>query len=194
MPDSFDSGKMKSSVDDDRLVIQRRTYRSGDFVHVVFSLFAAVFAILVLVIAISNGTLFDRFATPLVIFALVTYGYFGVTRIVNRRTVTVCHGRITAKDGPLPQFIRTIDTDLGDLERLSVESSNRWTFPPISTYRVYSVHALQGPNLFRRLPTEGEATYALAKINAFVGSGGGSDTTGSGGMSEPSSGDSIGPP
>ncbi len=194
MPDSFDPGKMKSSVDDDGLVIQRRTYRSGDFVHVVFSLFAAVFAILVLVIAISNGTLFDGFVTPLVIFALVAYGYFGATRIVNRRTVTVCHGHITAKDGPLPQFIRTIDTDLGDLERLSVESSKRWTFPPISTYRVYSVHPLQGPNLFWRLPTEGEATYALVKINAFVGSAGGSDTTGSAGTSEPSSGDSIGPP
>jgi hypothetical protein len=52
MADSFDPGKMKSSVDDDGIVIQRRTYRSGDFVHVVFSLFAAVFAILVLVIAI----------------------------------------------------------------------------------------------------------------------------------------------
>lgn len=128
------------------------------------------------------------------VLALVAYGYFGVTRVANRRTVTVCRGHVTAKDGPLPQFIRTIDTDLGDLERLSVESSKRWTFPPISAYRVYSVHTLQGPNLFRRLPTEGEAMYASATIKAFVGSGGGSETTGSGGTSEPSSGDSNVPP
>jgi hypothetical protein len=168
MPDAPSSGKMMSSVEDGVLTIQRRTYRSGDFVHVIFSLFAALFAVLFLIIAIANDTLFDSLSAPIVIIALTAYGYFGLTRLVNRRTVTVDNGYITAKDGPVPQFVRTIDSDMADLGRLSVDSSKRWAFPPISTYRVYEVIVEAGPDLFRRLPTEDEAEYVVSKIEAFT--------------------------
>lgn len=168
MSDSPGPGKMTSSVENGVLTIQRRTYRSGDFVHVIFSFFAAVFAVLFLVIAVANATLFDSFSVPVVIIVLASYGYFGLTRLVNRRTVAVSAGRVTAKDGPFPLFIRIIDSDLGDLGRLSVESSKRWTFPAISTYRVYEAATENGPDLFRRLPSQDEAEYAVARIAAFT--------------------------
>jgi len=168
MPDSIDPGKMTSSVDNGVLTIRRRTYRSGDFVHVIFSFFATVFAVLFLIIAISNDTLFDGLSVPIVIIVLAAYGYFGLTRLVNRRTVTVDIGRIRAKDGPVPQLIRTIDADVADVGQLSVESSKRWTFPPISTYRVYRVATEDGSDLFRRLPTEDEAQYVVQKMRAFA--------------------------
>ncbi len=172
MSESFDPGKMTSSVDDGLLTITRRTYRSGDFVHVVFSFFAAMFAILFFLIVVANDTLFDGPSAPIVIIVLASYGYFGMTRLVNRRKVTVSRGVVTARDGPFPLFIRTIDSDIGDLGRLSAESSRRWTFPPISTYRVYSAHTERGPDLFRRLPSRDEAAYAVATIQAFVGQSG----------------------
>jgi hypothetical protein len=172
MPDSIDPGKMTSSVDNGVLTLRRRTYRSGDFVHAIFSFFATVFAVLFLIIAISVGTLFDGPSVPIVIIVLAAYGYFGLTRLLNSRTVTVDNGRIRAKDGPMPQLIRTIDADVADVGELSVESSKRWTFPPISTYSVYRVATEAGPDLFRRLPTEDEARYVVAKVKAFNRSSG----------------------
>jgi hypothetical protein len=169
MPDAPSSGKMMSSVEDGVLTIQRRTYRSGDFVHVIFSFFAALFAVLFFAIAIANKTLFDGLATPIVIVGLAAYGYFGLTRLVNRRVVSVTTGRITAMDGPLPQFMRSIDADIADVGPISVESSKRWTFPIISSYQVYEVAATSGPDLFRRLRSVGEAEYAVSKIEAFTG-------------------------
>lgn len=172
MSDAFGPGKMMSSVDDGVLTIQRRTYRSGDFVHVIFSGFAVLFAVLFLYMGIAFGTLFDALTFPIVILLLLAYGYFGVTRLVDRRTVTVSQGVVTARDGPLPLLVRTIDSNISDLGRLSVESSPRWTFPPIMTYRVYSAHTENGPDLFRRLRSRGEAAFAVATIQAFVGSSG----------------------
>jgi len=169
MPDAPSSGKMMSSVEDGVLTIQRRTYRSGDFVHVIFSFFAALFAVLFLIIAIANDTLVDGLSIPIVIIALTAYGYFGLTRLVNRRVVTVSKARVTAKDGPLPQFIRSIDADIADAGPISVESSKRWTFPIISSYQVYGVAAASGPDLFRRLRSGGEAEYVVSKIEAFTG-------------------------
>lgn len=168
MPDAPDSGTMRSSVDEGTLTIQRRTYRSGDFVHVIFSAFAAVFAILIFVMAVANDTLFDGIVTPIVIGALSVYGYFGATRLVNSRVITVTTDRVTAKDGPLPQFVRTIDSDIADIEPISVESSKRWTFPMITSYRVYAVATADGPDLFRHLRSEDEAEYALSNIEAIT--------------------------
>jgi hypothetical protein len=165
---SFNPGKMASSVEDGVLTLQRRTYRSGDFVHVVFSIVAAFFAGMFLLITVANGTLFDGFFIPGVIMALAWYGYFGLTRLMNRRTVTIHNGHVTAKDGPLPQFVRSIDTSLEDLGPLSVKSSKRWTFPPISAFVIHNAHTQRGPDLFRRLPTEDEARYAVARIESFA--------------------------
>lgn len=168
MDRSLQPGKMTASVDAGVLIIQRRTYRSADFVHVIFSMFAAVFAILFLVIAVSNGTLFDGFATPIVILALIAYAYFGVTRIVDRRTVTVTLGRITARDGPLPLFMRTLDTDVADYGDIEVRSATRYTFPLISKYRLHYVGGEMAPDLFRRLRERDEAEFAAARISVFL--------------------------
>ncbi len=168
MPDAPSSGKMMSSVEDGVLTIQRRTYRSGDFVHVIFSFFAALFAVLFLVIAIAKDTLFDGLSIPIVIIALTAYGYFGITRLVNRRTVTVSKARVTAKDGPLPQFVRSVKAEPDDYGKVAVRSAMRFAFPPISKYRLYYVGGEMAPDLFRRLRSEDEAKYAEAAITAFA--------------------------
>jgi hypothetical protein len=138
-------------------------------VHVIFASLAAVFAVLVLSIALTHGTLSDNLATPLAIAGAAAYAYFGLTRIVNRRTVRVSHGRLTASDGPVPQPGRRIDRDLETLVPLSVESSTRLTFPIMTRYRTYRVDARSGPDVFRRLPTRSEAVYVLSEIEAFTG-------------------------
>lgn|GEM_PF-3143154 len=166
---SPDPGKMISSVDDGVLTIRRRTYRPGDFVHVIFAFFAAVFALLFLFISLTRGTLLNTVMIPLAIVALVGYAYFGLTRVVNRRTVRVSQGRLTASDGPMPQFGRRIDGDLEVLAPFSVESSMRFTFPMMTTYRNYRVDARRGPDLFRRLPTRSEADSVLSAIESFTG-------------------------
>ncbi|MEN8234875.1 MAG: hypothetical protein ABFR89_08135 [Actinomycetota bacterium] len=168
MDETFDKGKMTSSVENGVLTITRRTYRSGDFTHILFSGFAALFAVLFLWIAIANDTLFDGISAPIVILVLLGYGYFGLTRIVNRRTVTVGDGRVTAKDGPLPQFVRSVDADLGEYGKVEARSAMRFTFPPISKYRLYYVGGEMAPDLFRRLPTEDEAKYVVARYRAFT--------------------------
>lgn len=168
MLDVPSSGKMMSSVEDGVLTIQLRTYRSGDFVHVIFSFFAALFAVLFLIIAIANDTLFDGLSIPIVIIALTAYGYFGLTRPVNRRTVTVSKARVAARDGPLPQFARSVKAELDDYGRVRVRSAMRFTFPPISRYRLYYVGGEMAPDLFRRLRSEDEAKYAAAAITAFA--------------------------
>ncbi|MFV9672342.1 MAG: hypothetical protein ACNYZH_03885 [Acidimicrobiia bacterium] len=170
MIDSLEPGKMTSSVDDGILTITRRTYRSGDFVHVIFGFFAALFGFLFLWIAIANSTLFDGFVTPVVIVALVAYGYFGLARIVNRRTVRVGNGRVAAKDGPLPQLMRSVDADQGEYGPVEVRSAMRFTFPPTSKYRLYYVGGEIAPDLFRRLRDEDEAKYVVARYLAFTSS------------------------
>ena len=168
MTEYVDPGKMTSSVEDGILTITRRTYRSGDFTHIIFSFFAALFGFLFIWIAIANSTLFDGFATPIVILALLTYGYFGLTRIVNRRTVRVGNGRVAAKDGPFPQFIRSVDADQGEYGQIEVRSATRLTFPPTSKYRLYYVGGEIGPDLFRRLRDGDEAKYAFSVCRAFT--------------------------
>lgn len=166
--DGFDPGKMTSSVAHDTLTLERRSWRSGDGAHVVFSALLLVFGLLVLAIAIQNGTLFDGPVTPILVLAGFGYGYFGLTRMVNRRTVTVATGRITARDGPLPLFVRTVDTDLESYGKVEVRSAMRLTFPPTSRYRLYYVGGETAPDLFRRLPTEDEAKHAVARIRSFT--------------------------
>jgi len=165
---------MTSSVDDGVLTIRRRTYRPGDLVHVLFGGIAALVAVLLGVIATTNSTLTSGLATPAVIAAAAAYAYFALTRVVNRRTVTVRGGRVTAKDGPLPQFVRSVDAPIDEYGKTTVRSVMRFTFPPTHRYRLYSVGGDTAPDLFRRLPTEDEAKYAAARYNAFT-SGSGSD-------------------
>lgn len=168
MDEPFGKGKMDSTVRDGVLTITRRTYRSGDFVHILFSAFATLFGLTFLWIAIENDTLFDGASTLIVILVLLVYGYFGLTRIVNRRIVQIANGRITARDGPLPQLVRFVDADLAEYGKVRTRSAMRFTFPPTSKYRLYYVGGEVGPDLFRRLREEDEAKYAVARIRSFL--------------------------
>jgi hypothetical protein len=150
---------------DGSVTVSRRTYRSGDFTHIIFSALATIMGLLVLWIAIDSGTVFDGIATPLVVGALLAYGYFGLTRITNRRTVTVDRGRIVAKDGPLPQFVRSLDAAIDEYGTVEVRSATRFTFPPISRYRLWYVGGQMSPDLFRRLPSEEEAECIRAIVS-----------------------------
>ena len=164
----FDPGKMTSTVTTGGLTVERPTWRSGDWVHVLFSALLLVLGLVILATAIRNDTLFDGVTTPALILASVGYAYFGLTRIVNRRTVTVTTDRITAKDGPLPILVRSVNADLDAYGKAKVRSAMRFTFPPTSRYRLYYVGGEMAPDLFRRLPTEDEAKYAVARIRSFT--------------------------
>lgn len=166
--DRVDPGKMTSSIIGDTLTVERRSWRSGDVVHVVFSFLLLILGLLIAVIAIQNGTFFDGAVTPVLVVASLGYGYFGLTRLVNRRTVTVTPDRLTARDGPLPLFVRTVNTDLESYGKVAARSAMRFTFPPTSRYRLYYVGGEIAPDLFRRLPTEDEAKYAVARIRSFT--------------------------
>lgn len=164
----FDPGRMTSTVTNGVLTVERPAWRTGDWVHVLFSGLLLVLGLVILTAAVRNDTLFDGLTTPTVIGASIGYAYFGLTRIINRRTVTVTADGITANDGPLPIFVRSVDTDLNTYGKVEVRSAMRFTFPPTSRYRLYYVGGETPPDLFRRLPTEDEAKYAVARIRSFV--------------------------
>lgn len=154
--------------EDGSVTVSRRTYRSGDFVHVVFSTLTTVMGLLFLWIAIANATLFDDFATSIVILVIVGYGYFGLTRITNSRTVVISEGRITARDGPLPQFVRSVDANALDYRDVAVRSAMRFTFPPIQRYKLWYVGSKGQVDLFRRLPSEEEAKVTQAVVTKAI--------------------------
>jgi hypothetical protein len=159
---------MTSTVTNGELTVERRSWRSGDWVHVLFSALLLVLGLVILATAIRNDTLLEGLTTPALILASIGYAYFGLTRIVNRRTVTVTAERVTAKDGPLPIFVRSVNTDLDAYGKVELRSAMRFTFPPTSRYRLYYVSGEMAPDLFRRLPTEDEARYAVARIRSIT--------------------------
>ena len=154
--------------EDGKVTISRRSYRSGDFVQILFGFFAGLFGVTFLWISIDAGTLFDGVVSPIVILVLLGYAYFGATRITNRRTVVIADGRISAKDGPLPQFVRSVDTSIPDYGNVTTRSASRFTFPPTHRYALWYVGAKGRVDLFRRLPEENEAKVIQAVVAKAV--------------------------
>ena len=154
----------------DRLTITVRARRSGDSAHYVLGALGTVFGLLILLIALGNGTLFDSWATlPLVIGGLV-YGWFALTRLINRRVVTIDCEMLTVTEGPLPTFSSQVEVPMADMGKVTTRDERRWV-PPLQWYGVSHVEAegLRSP-LFKALEPD-DASRVRAAIVSFVSVG-----------------------
>ena len=86
---------------DGMLTVSVRTFRTGDLMHYVFGALATLFALTVLWIGASNGTLLDSPVTVPLIVAGIAYGWFALTRRLNRRVLTADSATLTVSDSPL---------------------------------------------------------------------------------------------
>jgi hypothetical protein len=142
-----------------------RTYRPGDWAHYALAIPGLALGLLILWIAITRGTLFESWATPVAILALLAYAWFALTKKVNRRTVTLDAERLRAADGPLPSLARTIDVPVDQVRKVEVNQVTRLTMPPVSRVKTYDVDASGVPgHIFKRLPTREEADALKAGL------------------------------
>ncbi len=153
---------------DGTLTVSVRTFRTGDFMHYVFGALATLFAGLVFWIGAANGTLFDSFATVPVIIAGFAYGWFALTRRMNRRVLTADAETLAVHDGPLFSLARPIDVPVGDVGTISSRKERRWV-PPLSWYDVRHLEASGLPRaLFRNLSFEEDADRIRAALVSFL--------------------------
>ena len=148
----------------------KRTYRPGDWAHYALAIPGFALGLFILWIAITRGTLFESWATPVVIVVLVAYAWFALTKKVNRRTVTLDAEGLRASDGPLPSLARKIDVPVGQVGKIQVNQVTRLTMPPVSRVKTYDVDAAGvAGHLFKRLPTREEADVLKAGLgNALI--------------------------
>lgn len=152
---------------EDFLSITMRTYRSGDWVHYIFGALTTGFALLIVAIGISNGTLFDSWITLLVALGGIAYGWFAITRFANHKVLTIAGDLLTVKHTPLPAFSRSIEVPLADLGRVVARQERIW-IPPLQWHQVSHLEAtgMSSP-LFAALDPE-DANRIRAAIVAFL--------------------------
>ena len=153
---------------DATLTVSVRTFRTGDLMHYVFAALATVVAVTVLWIGATNGTLLDSFVTVPLILAALAYGWFALTRLFNRRVLTVDAGTLTVSDGPLFSLAPDIELAVGDVGTITSRKERRWV-PPISWYEVRHLEAVGAPDpLFRNLTFEEDADRIRAALVSFL--------------------------
>ena len=151
------------------LVISRSTRRPGDLAHFVLAPIGVALGGVVLFVGLQRGTLFDSWFTVVLLLAVGGYGWFALTRAVNRRTLTLGVGGLSVMDGPCPSLARRINAGVDEVGEIKARSSMRFTFPMISRYRVHHVEASGvEPPLFRSLADEAEATRIQAALVSFL--------------------------
>ena len=103
----------------------------------------------------------DSWFTPVAILALLAYGWFALTKKVNRRTITVDSERLRAWDGPLYSLARKISVPVEEVGRLETNRRSTLTMPPTQIVRTFSVDArgVRG-HIIKKLPTKEEADKA----------------------------------
>jgi hypothetical protein len=153
---------------DDTLTVSVRTFRTGDGMHYLFGALATVFAGLVLWIGAANGTLLDSFVTVPLIIAGLAYGWFALTRRINRRVLTAHTETLTVSNGPLFSLARSIEVPVGDVGTITSRKERRWV-PPLSWYDVRHIEA-SGPSsaLFRNLSFEEDADRIRAAVVSYL--------------------------
>lgn len=163
-----ESAGIKIDRNGDSLTISMRTHRSGDFVHYVLGLLAAVFGVLVLWIGISNGTLLESWITiPLILLAL-GYSWFAATRAVNRRVLTISAGLMKVDDHPLFSLAPTFEMPITEVGKIEIRSERRWV-PPIWWHEVSHVIAAGVPDvLFGNITNTEDASRIRAALVATL--------------------------
>jgi hypothetical protein len=153
---------------DGTLTVSVRTCRTGDSVHYIFGALATAFALTVLWIAAVNGTLLGSFVTVPLIIAGIAYGWFALTRLLNRRVLTADSATLRVGDGPLFSLAPTLVVPVGDVGTISSRKERRWV-PPISWYDVRHIEAagVSDP-LFRNLSFEADVDRIRAAVVSFL--------------------------
>jgi hypothetical protein len=143
----------------------KRTYRPGDWAHYVLAVPGVAIGLIVLWAAVSNGTLSDSRATPVVIIGLLGYGWFTLTKKFNRRTVTLDAERLRIWDGPLLSFANRASVPIEEIGRIDTSVVRRLTMPPTQIVKTYRVEArgVRGP-IVKKLQTAEEADAVRAGL------------------------------
>jgi hypothetical protein len=153
---------------DGSLTVSVRTFRTGDLMHYVFGALATVFALTVLWVGAANGTLLDSFVTVPLILAGAAYGWFALTRRLNRRVLTVDGEMLTVSDGPLFTLAPDIELSVGDVGTIAGRKERRWV-PPLSWYDVRHLEAAGASHpLFRNFTFEEDADRIRAALVSFL--------------------------
>lgn len=148
---------------DDALTIARRTYRSGDVVHLLMGGLATVFALIVVWIRVTHGTLTSG-STLYVVGALAVYGYFAATKAFNRRTMTFDGVTLKVKDGPLWSPFRRVDERAEYALPLSYKKRTSFT-PMLTRDETWTVRTDGGFVVMSKLPFEEEAEFITISVN-----------------------------
>ena len=160
-------GGTEVELEDGRLEIRRRTYRSGDFVHYWLCFFALLMALTLLWISIRAGTLFRGWGLPAFLLAVFAWTWFCVTKMKNRRIVRVDSAELVRRDGPVASIARTVSVPRDRIGPRRITESQTFTMPPTHTVTTYNVHA-GDLMLFPRLLFREEAEFIVAELNAFL--------------------------
>jgi hypothetical protein len=150
------------------LTVSVRTFRTGDLMHYLFGALATVLSLTVLWIGMTSGTLLDSFATVPLIIAGLAYGYFALTRRLNRRLLTVDSETLEVSDGPLYSVAPGVVVPVGGVGTITSRKVRRWV-PPISWYDVRHIEAAGATDpLFRNLTFEEDADRIRAALVSFL--------------------------
>ena len=153
---------------DGTLTVSVRTFRTGDLMHYVFGASATVIGLMVLWIGASNGTLLDSLVTVPLIVAGVAYGWFSLTRRLNRRVLAADSTTLTVSDGPLFSLAPEVTVPVGDVGTISSRKERRWV-PPFSWYEVRHIEAAgMADPMFRNLTFEEDADRIRAALVSFL--------------------------
>ena len=160
-------GGTEARVENGRLEIRRRTYRPGDFVHYVLCFFALLLALTILWIAIRAGTLLRGWVLPALVLATFAWAWFCVTKMKNRRIVTIDKTRLIRRDGPIASIVRTVTVPLDQVAPTRITKSLTFTMPPTSKVVTYNVRA-GDLTLFPKLLVREEAEFILAELDTAL--------------------------
>lgn len=153
---------------DGRLTVSVRTHRSGDLVHYVFASIAVVFGAVVLWIGLAKGTLFGSWINLPLVAACLGYGWFALTRRINRRVLVLDAERLLITEGPLFTIGAAFAVPAATVGKITVRKERRWT-PPVWWHEVFHVEATGSPDaLFRNVSLEADANRISAALVAVL--------------------------
>ncbi len=153
---------------DGRLEVSVRTYRTGDFVHYAFGSLAVAFGVVVLWVGLAKGTLLGSWINLPLVAACLGYGWFALTRRINRRVLVLDAERLSISEGPLFTTGAAFEAPAATVGKVTVREERHWT-PPIWWHEVFHVEATGSPDvLFRNINLEADATRIQAALVAAL--------------------------
>lgn len=170
----FDQGPdgLEVAQTSERLILRKRTYRSLDWAFIMLCIPVTIAVFILFGIGVVEGTLFNFswWGESLVYVATFAWFWFSLTRVFNRRTVTVTADQIQASDGPIWSSGGAFKVPLCDIEEVETLGSKHLT-SDLTTYRWYRVYARKRDGLrlpiFKKLQSDQAAKFVKAKIDQF---------------------------